>query len=681
MRKFVFLLVAALSSGFSLPGQAVTTPPTPQAVTQLAGLHLDWMDLTENPGKNFYAYANGGWIKAHPIPDTYPEWSMFAELERNNQLIIKKILEQAASSQPPAGTIEQKVGDFYFSGMNTARINTEAAHPLLPEFTEIYQIKNRADFQQALTHLQMMGVNVLFNFGQMQDFKDSSKVIATVGQGGLGLPDRDYYLGNNAKFRAVRKQYVQHMVRMFELLGDKPVAALLAARTVMTIETSLAKSFLPPVALRDPHAVYHIYNLQALNKLAPCIDWQAYLSAIHHPEIQSVNVVTERYFHVLNDDLQKIPLANWKVYLRWHLIQTFAPYLSAPFVNESFTMTTAITGTKKLLPRWQRVVAVEDDALGFAVGKLFVAQTFSPASKVAVQEMVENIKRVMQADLQHLSWMSPATRAAALKKLAAMEARVGYPDQWRDYAGLRIDRGPYVLNIIRAYQFLAQRELNKIGKPVDKNEWFMTPQTVDAYYDPSMNRLNIPAGILQPPFYDVKASAALNYGAIGFVIGHEMTHGFDDEGAQFDGQGNLKNWWSKADYQRFNKLTENIVQQYSGYQVLEGLHLQGRLVVGEAAADLGGMTLAYKAFHAAPDYQTAPVIKGFTPDQQFFLAAAHVWANNRRPEQARRMVISDPHPAALYRVNGTMADMQQFQAAYNVAPFSPMINQKRSAIW
>jgi putative endopeptidase len=435
------------------------------------------------------------------------------------------------------------------------------------------------------------------------------------------------------------------------------------------------------VEQRDPRAVYHVMSLVQLDRSTPNFSWSEYFREIGYPQIQSINLAMPKFFGALGQDLRSVPLDQWKVYLRWRLIDAFAPYLSKPFVDEDFRMQSAITGTQKLLPRWQRVVNAEDGALGFAIGKLYVEKEFPPSSKAEVLGILHDIRAALKSDLATLPWMTPATRKAALVKLDLMGERIGYPNKWRDYSTLRIDRGPYVLNVMRANEFEQKRELNKIGKPVDLNEWFMTPQTVNAYYDPSMNNINFPAGILQPPFFDPKAPAAVNFGSVGWVMGHEMTHGFDDQGAQFDGHGNLKNWWTPEDAKRFHAATSCISSQFSGYTVDGDLHIQGKLVTGEETADLGGLMLAWRAFRASSAYKSAKTIDGFTPDQQFFIGAAHVWANNTRPAEARRRVTIDPHAPPLYRVNGTLANLPQFQEAFNLPAGSPMVNAQRCVIW
>ncbi|MBA2651547.1 MAG: M13 family metallopeptidase [Tatlockia sp.] len=676
MRYIITIFLAFL--GFISPSFAAITNNQEMA----KALHLEWMDSNIAPSQDFFAYANGSWQKSNPIPPEYSMWGSFQILDEKVQTLIHQMLINAAKDKKALpGSIEQKVGDFYFSGMDEESINQLGVKPLESEFSRIDTIKNVADLQKVITHLQLIGVDVLFGFGSMQDFKNSQEVIGAAVQGGLGLPDRDYYLKDDPKFQKIRSAYLQHMSKMFQLLGDNSEKAVAEADTVMKIETTLAKASMSQTAQRDPHAIYHMMDLKTLEKLTPHFSWPSYLTALDQPKIKRINMAMPDFFKVMSEQLQTISLNDWKTYLRWHLIDSFASYLSKPFVDQNFRMNSALTGTEKLLPRWKRVVRTENSALGFAIGKLYVEKYFPPSSKKAALEILQDIRQSLQKDLKTLSWMTPETRQAALKKLALMEERVGYPDKWRDYSTLKIDRGPYVLNVSRANEFLIKRDLNKIGKPVDRSEWAMAPQTINAYYDPSMNNLNIPAGILQPPFFDPKAPAAVNYGALGFVMGHEMTHGFDDQGAKFDGHGNLKNWWTPADLKKFQAATSCIVEQFSKYKVNGDLPVQGKLVVGEATADLGGLTLAYHAFQNSKYYKNAPTINSLTPAQQFFLGAAHVWAANIRPEQANNLVTTDPHPPMLYRVNGTLANMPQFQDAYAAPAKSLMVNENRCVIW
>ena len=673
MRLIIGILTIILSStSWSSTKESLSSDP----------LHLEWFNKTIQPSQNFYAYANGGWQAQNPIPPEYSSWGTFQLLHERNQKIIHEMLMTAANNKTAKpGSIEQKVGDFYFSGMDEPSINELGIMPLAPEFKHIASIKNVTELQTVLTHLHTIGVEACFNFGSMQDYTNSSEMIGAAFQGGLSLPDRDYYLKDDLKFKKIRMAYIQHITKMFELMGDSELKAHQAATVVMQIETLLAKKSLSQIEQRDPHAIYHPMKLKQLDEVTPHFSWGEYFQLMGLPKINHINLATPIFFKEFNHLLESVPLEDWKIYLRWHLLDSFAPYLSTAFVVENFKMVSAISGTKKLLPRWKRVVNTENGALGFAIGKLYVEHYFPSSSKQAVFGILTNIHKALAHDLQTLNWMTEATRAAALKKLDLMGDRIGYPSQWWDYSKFMVDRGPYVLNVIRANEFLTQRDLAKIGKPIDKSEWAMTPQTINAYYDPSMNNINLPAGILQSPFFDPDAPDAVNYGSIGFVIGHEITHGFDDEGAQFDGHGNLKNWWTPLDLKKFKASTQCITKQFSNYKVVDDLSIQGPLVVGEATADLGGVMLAYRAFHASKAYQTAVTINGFTPDQQFFLGVAHVWANNTRPEQMRNLITVDPHPPAQYRFNGTLANMPEFKAAFGIPEGSPMVNKHRCVIW
>jgi putative endopeptidase len=648
---------------------------------EVQALHLDWLDEQASPAQDFYQYANGGWKKEHPIPPEYARWGTFEALRLHTQKVVRGILERAAAdTRAERGSTEQKIGDFYASGMDEAAVDAAGATPLDPELRRIDDIASREDLEKAIAHLHLIGVGAAFSFGAMQDYADSDRVIGAAFQGGLGLPDRTYYLSDTPDLARIRTEYVGHVGRMLGLLGASAGDTAAEAAAILSLETDLAKASLPRAALRDPHATYHMMNRTELARLTPSFSWERYFADVGRPDIQRIDVGTPAFFEALDADLQCVPLADWKSYLRWHLAGTFAPYLSRPFQEESFRLRAVLTDAKKMRPRWQRVLDAEDEALGFAVGKKYVEEAFPASAKESAVALLRGIRGALEQDLATLSWMSEPTRAAALEKLGMMGERIGYPEKWRDYAGLEVDRGPWVLDVLRGKVFDTRRELDKIGRPVDRSEWEMTPQTVNAYYDPSMNDINFPAAILQPPFFDPAAPVAVNYGAVGFVMGHEMTHGFDDEGAQFDGRGNLRDWWTPEDLARFHALTACIAQQFSGYEV-EGVHLDGALVTGEAVADLGGWTLAYRAFHADPAAGDAPTIVGFTPDQQFFLAGAHVWASNARPEETRLRATTDPHPPPLYRVNGTVANMPAFQAAFQVPADSPMVNKDRCVIW
>lgn len=645
-------------------------------------LHSDWIDTKVAPSENFYAYANGTWQGTHPIPAQYSSWGTFSILWEKTQKEIHQLIEEAGRDKAAKpGSIAQKVGDFYASGMDEKGIERQGVAPLLPEFARIDAIHSLQSLQEVIAYLHTIAVNAGFTFGSMQDYAHSDEMIGAAMQGGLGLPDRDYYLKKDKKFQAIRSAYLDHIASMFALMGRPSASRKKDANTVMRMETLLAKASMSPIEQRDPHAIYHIMTLRELQEQTPHFSWASYLRQMGQPSLKSINLGMPLFFKAWDDLLVHTSLDDWKVYLRWQLLDAYAPYLSKPFVAENFKMNSVLSGTKTELPRWQRVVSTENGALGFAIGELYVKRYFSPKAKRAVLEIVDNIRKALHDDLQSLSWMSPVTRKAALTKLDLMGERVGYPDKWWDYSTLVIDRGPYVLNVKRANAFLVKRDLDKIGKPIDKTEWAMSPQTVNAYYDPSMNNINLPAGILQPPFFDETAPAAVNYGAIGFVIGHEMTHGFDDQGAQFDGHGNLHNWWSAQDLKKFQEATSCIEKQFSSYKVNGDLSVQGKLVMGEATADLGGLTLAYRAFLSSPQYKTAKNREGFTPAQQFFLSAAHVWASNTRPEQMRNLVMTDPHPPMMYRVNGSFANMPEFEAAFSIPKESLMVNKNRCIVW
>ncbi|HSN18571.1 MAG TPA: M13 family metallopeptidase [Gammaproteobacteria bacterium] len=718
-------IITACSSTATQPkASAATSAPKPATVaapvaSTAPGLHMDWLDKSVDPGNDFFHYANGGWQKQNPIPAAYSRWGTFNVLIKQNEEAVHDILEQTSKQDNKPGSIEQKVGDFYATGMDEAGIEAAGIKPLQPELKAIAAIKNRTALQKEMAHLQMMGVDAMFGFGEMQDFKDSSKIIGAAFQGGLGLPDRDYYLktadkcpvpaastamtpppastmqspaqaafdackAQAAQFQKVRDAYVAHVAAMLQLAGDPSATAAKEAKTIMAMETRLAQAAMSRVQMRTPTNIYHPTTVKALRKTTPDIYWGKYFAVVGHPEIKGFNLATPDFFKTLDRELARDPLADWKAYLRWHLVDAAAPYLSKAFVDEDFKMRSALTGAKELLPRWQRVVSTEDDLMGFATGKLYVEKKFPPSSKQAVVDILHDIRGALKDDLTTLSWMSPDTRKAAVAKLEAIQERIGYPDKWRDYSALDIKRDSYVMNVMRASEFEQKRELNKIGKPLDTNDWEMTPQEVNAYYSPQRNNINFPAGILQPPFFDPKAPAAVNYGALGFVMGHEITHGFDDQGAQFDAKGNLlpgSGWWTPEDFKKFHAATDCISDHFSGYTVADGTHVQGHLVTGEATADLGGLTLAYRAFHASQAYKDAKTIDGMTPDQQFFLGAAHVWAESVRPEEQIRRVTIDPHPPGLYRVNGTLANMPAFQQAFGIKDGSPMVNKDRCVIW
>jgi putative endopeptidase len=631
--------------------------------------NVDNIDKKVSPGVDFFEYANGTWLKNTPIPGDYSSWGSFNIVDEKNLATVHKILEAASNNKAAvAGSNEQKIGDFYYTGMDTAKIEADGIKPLEEEMGKINSIKSIDDLQHEIARLHQRGINVAFAFGSGQDFKDSTAVIGQAMQGGLGLPDRDYYLTQDDNSKKIRDQYVTHMTRMFGLLGQDDKTAAANAAKVMALETKLATASYKNVDLRVPEKNYHKMTHAEVKDLTPNFPWPKYLTDVDYPGNFDINVGQPEFMKELDKQLTETSLDDWKEYLTWHLIHSTAAYLSDKFVDEDFDFEGKILNGKKVnLPRWKRVIAATNGGLGEAVGQLFVKETFSPDAKARALDVVQKVRAVLKDEMGHLEWMDPETRKNAIAKLDAFKAKIGYPDKWRDYSKLQMNRDSYVGNIFKAEQFEFNRQLAKIGQPVDRNEWLMNAQAVNAYYSAEMNEIVFPAGILQPPFFDAKADDAANLGGIGMVIGHEMTHGFDDEGSKFDGSGNLKNWWSPEDQKHFDERVAHIVKQYDGYVVAGDTHLRGKLVSGEAAADLGGLTIAYKALQKSLDGK--PQVKdehGLTPDQRFFLAFAQIWATNYRPEKERLMANTNPHPTAKFRVNGTVANMEAFQKAFNL---------------
>ncbi len=630
------------------------------------GLHLDWMNKEVSPQENFFVYANGSWQKNNPIPAHYASWGSFSVLVEQIEVLMHNLVENAAEDKDAKpGSLTQKVGDFYRSGMDEKMIRQAGLTPLQPIFEKIQTFSSIEDLPKIIASLHLLGVHVLFDFGAMQDFKDSQKMIAGIVQDGLTLPDRDYYLKEGQNFESIRQAFLVYMNTIFVLVGETPENAMQHAKVILEIETLIAKASKSQAELRDPDAIYHVMSLKQLHQMTPHFSWSSYWQALDLSTVSSMNVETPQFMEVIDNMLVKFPLDAWRVYLKWHVLSTFADDLPAPFEEASFKMFQALKGLKAQPPRWKRVLREESNSLGFAMGELYIKKYAKESVKRQVIEMTENIYKVFQEELKTLYWMSPETRKAALQKLLLMKKRIGYPNTWWDYSSFHVEKGPYVLNVMRGNTYLARRNLQKIGRPVDENEWYMTPQMVNAYYDTSMNNITIPMGILASPFYDENAPLAVNYGGIGAVIGHEITHGFDDQGAKFDGYGNLKNWWTANDLKAFQEATACVSKQFSSYEVA-GLPVRGPLVVGEATADLGGLKLAYLAFHASKEYKKAKKVAGFTPDQQFFLGFAHIWANNTRPEQAKLWIITDPHPPAMYRVNGSLVNLKAFQQAFGM---------------
>jgi putative endopeptidase len=680
---FVLILAALGFVGISRAGQAnggnkATTNPD-------HGVDLAALDKTCKPCEDFYHFANGTWLKKNPIPASYPRWGRDDELTERNREHLRDILETAAANaKQPAGSNAQKIGDFYASCMDETRINADGAKPLAPEFAKIAAIQSTPELQAEIARLQGLGVSALFEFGSTLDEKDSTQVIGGADQGGLGLPDRDYYTKTDDKSKQIRQKYVDHVAKMLTLAGDDSAKAASEAKTILDLETKLAEASLTRVEMRDPVKTYNKMSRPDLRTLTPNWAWDTYFQEIGYTNINSVDVSAPKFFEAISQQLKATPLDDWKTYLRWHLVNSTAPFLSQTFVDGDFNFKgRVLVGTTELLPRWKRCVSATDRRLGEALGQLYVEKYFPPQAKARALAMVNQLIAALRDDLTTLPWMSPATRKQALDKLAAFTLKIGYPDKWRDYSAYHVDRGPYVLNQMNGAEFAFKRDLNKIGKPVDRTEWEMSPPTVNAYYDPEMNEIVFPAGILQPPYFDPNADDASNYGAIGSVIGHEMTHGFDDEGRQFDAKGNLRDWWTPEDLKNFNERAACIEKQFDNYTVEDNLHENGKLVLGESIADLGGLTLAYRAFQKTQEAQHPAPIAGFTPDQRFFLAFAQSYAENDRPEYQRLITNTDPHPLSSFRAIASPSNMPAFAKAFGCKEGDGMVRSGAShcQIW
>jgi len=651
----------------------------------ISGFDFSSIDRSVSACQDFNRFANGGWIDRNPIPAAYSRWGRFETLDEQNINVLHGILDGLVMKKRFANANEQKIADFYGSCMDEQAIEAQGIKPLQGELDRIAKISDLLSLEDEIAVFHVHRIPAVFCFGASQDFKDSSQIIAQLVQGGLGLPDRDYYTSDDPKMNATRAEYVKHVARTFELMGDTPDQAASRAATVMKIETKLAEKSATRIQRRNPEANYHPMTKGILIELTPDFDWGRYFRNINLPEVGKVNVGQPDFFKAADKILTDTPIDEWKVYLRWHLVNAASNTLSSKFEQESFDFNGKyLNGTLEMLPRWKRCVTSTDRSLGEALGELYVAKTFTPAARERARTMVANLIAALKEDLTTLSWMSNETRQKAIAKLEAYNRKIGYPDKWRDYEALKIARGAYYNNLVSAGEFEFKRGLWKIGKPVDKNEWGMSPPTVNAYYNAQFNEIVFPAGILQPPFYDPKADDAFNYGGIGAVIGHEMTHGFDDNGARFDANGNLVMWWTPDDYKKFTERTNCVVKQFDSFEVEPGLHEKGQLVVGESVADLGGLTVAYAAYQKSLEGKPRPQdINGFTPEQRFFLGWAQVWAQNIRPEAARVRVQTDPHPLGKFRVNGPLSNMPQFAAAYGCKAGDSMVRppEQRCQIW
>ncbi len=643
------------------------------------------MDTTVAPGKDFFRYANGAWLDKNPVPAAYGSWTSFHVLDKQNDEMLHQILEEAAKdANASRGSNLQKIGDFYAIGMDSAKIEAEGMTPIAADLARVAALQTPDELQKEIAWFHQHTVPAIFNFFSGDDDKNSAQVIAQIYQGGLGLPDRDYYFNQDERTQKIREDYLKHIAAMSRLAGDDSVAAAAGAKTVMAIEKQLAQASSTNVELRDSEKNYNKMAPEKLAALAPEVNWKNYYANLGIAAPKEINVGQPKFMQAAAKMLKTVPLVDWKIYLRWHLVSNAAPFLSSSFVNENFKFYgTTLTGAKELQPRWRRVKDVTDGLLGEALGELFVGKKFSPEAKARCKEMVNNLIAAYRARILRLDWMDDATRQAALHKLSTFGVKIGYPDVWRDYSALEIDRNSYFENLKRATLFETRRQLSKIDKPVDRNEWIMTPPTVNAYYRSTRNEIVFPAGVLQPPFFDANADDAVNYGGIGAVIGHELTHGFDDEGSKYDAEGNLKSWWSPEVRKNFEERAQMVVEQFNNFLAIDTLHVNGKLTLGENIADLGGLSIAYEALMKALENKRVQPIGGFTPEQRFFLSWAQIWRVNYRPESMRLQALTNVHAPGNFRVLGPLANMPEFYLAFSVAETDAMFQPEaqRAKIW
>lgn len=661
--KFRVASAAALAAGALLTAADRAHP--------VVGVDRAYMDRSVSPGADFYDYANGAFNQV-PIPGEYASYGVNQEIDERNFAILKDILESAARTTGNPDTVARRVGDFYAAGMDEAAIEQAGLTPLRPWLDAIAAVKTPAEVRHLLARLYADGLDTTFSFGVQVDDKDTTVMIAGFHQGGLGLPERDYYFRTDEKSVDLRQAYRAHVAKMLALGGDTPAAAAKAADAILALETKLAQASRTLVERRDPEKNYNKFERTALAKLAPGFDWDGFFAALRFPAGEKAVLIGQPEFYAtLGVLLDSEPVEVWRAYLRWHVLHQTANYLGRAFVNEHFAFYgRRLSGATELKPRWKRVLAAADNAIGEDLGQLYVQRAFSPAAKARALAMVKFHLQAMRNRIRAAAWMSDVTKAQAYRKLDTMRSKIGYPDTWRDYRSLKLTRASYVGNVIAASAFETRRDLAKLGQPVNRDEWHMTPQTNNAYYDPTLNEMCFPAGILQPPFFDEKADDASNYGALASTIGHELTHGFDDEGRQYDADGNLRNWWTDSDLKGFEARAELVAGQYDAYEPLPGLHINGHQTLGENIADVGGLRVAYEAFKlATADKQLRP-LDGFTPDQRFFIAFAQGWRTNQRPEQMRLQVQSDVHSPARWRVLGPVANFPEFNAAFGLPPLT-----------
>ncbi len=682
------LVMGCGSSQTVAPAPAANAPAAPVAKTAFFtphGFDLAAMDTGVKACEDFYRFAVGKWRETHPLPAQYSRYGRFEELAERNRDVLHEILEQdAAMKNPRPGSAEQKAGDFYATCMNEPAIEAAGVTPIQPDLDRVKAISDRASLIAELNRLHTAGYGPLFRIGAQNDRKNSKMIIASLGSGALGLPDRDYYLRDDERFKTIRNQYVDHVAKMLTLAGEDAGQSKTDAQWILELETKLASAQLTRVEMRSPENTYHPTAVAELASMAPAVDWPDYL---HHLGVNAttLNVSQPKYIQTVNQLLNDVPLDHWKALMRWQIVDAAAPTLSSAFVSEDFNFGgRTLSGTKEQQERWKRCVRATDASLGQLLGQEYVRRNFTPEAKAKMSSLIDNLVAALREDVPTLSWMGPETRAAALGKLAAFRRRIGYPDKWRDYSALTVNRTSFAANAQAARAWAYHRNVERIGHPDDPNEWGgFTPPTVNASYNPSQNNITFPAGILQPPFFDPNADDAYNYGGIGTVIGHEMTHGFDDEGAKYDADGNLRNWFTPADLKNFQARTDCVASEYSEFNVAPGININGKLVNGESVADLGGATIALRAYEKSQEGKPRNTIDGFSPEQRFFLGFAQVWGENMSPQEATRRALTDPHAQGPFRVNGTVQNMPEFWKAYGCNEGQPMVRDasKRCAIW
>ena len=671
MNRIFACLVAALLLLVASPARSQNAPALPYSPS----LDVTSMDKSIDPCVDFYQYSCGGWQKRNPIPADQTSWSVYSKLYQDNLTFLRGILEEAAAAKGKRNQVTQEIGDFYGSCMNEAVVNQRGVKAIQAQLDAIAALQSVRGIAPLVAKVTLpFGQTLLFGAGSTQDPDNSEAQIADLTQGGLGLPDRDYYTNDSAKSKEIREKYVQHVEKVFELLGDAPSAAEKNAQTVMRMETALAKASWTRVDERNPYNLKDKVDMAGVEKLAPNFDWPVFFRTADYPRFEIVNVESPKFFKGVNDLLANEPLDNWKTYLRFHVANSYSQFLSDPFADEYFSFYRAyLRGAKEQEPRWQQCVRHTDYNLGEALGQAYVAKVFSPELKAQALDMVNRIEAAMRQRIDQLDWMSPETKKQALVKLEGIRNKIGYPDKWRDYSSIKLAPDDFAGNMERAGAFELHRQIHKVGKPVDHGEWLISAATVDAYYDPQMNDINFPAGVLQPPVYDARMDDAPNYGDTGGTIGHELTHGFDDEGSQFDAKGNLKNWWTKEDREKFDARTKCVDDQYSSYVAVDDVHLNGKLTLGENVADLGGEILALQAWRTKVQDMNLQPVDGLTPEQRFFVGFAQWDCANERPDDLRERVITDPHSPARFRINGVVVNMPEFGKAFSCKAGQPMV--------